>query len=214
MGGLYQYEIQERDQRDRKRRILSSILALRRSERNCHGVGSVLSGISLGVAAFILVPSLVIGLNFFSVAMYRGDATSLEDIFREGFDNFGRKLGGYLWMELFIYLWSLLFVIPGIIKAISYALTPYILADCKNVRATDALKLSMRMMEGHKWEYFVLGLSFIGWMLLTSLTCGLLYVFYVGPYMNNTFAGYYAERKAAALAEGTVTQAQLAGEAL
>lgn len=175
---------------------------------------SVLSGISLGVAAFILVPSLVIGLNFFSVAMYRGDATSLEDIFREGFDNFGRKLGGYLWMELFIYLWSLLFVIPGIIKAISYALTPYILADCKNVRATDALKLSMRMMEGHKWEYFVLGLSFIGWMLLTYLTCGLLYVFYVGPYMNNTFAGYYAERKAAALAEGTVTEAQLAGEAL
>ena len=175
---------------------------------------SVLSGISLGVAAFILVPSLVIGLNFFSVAMYRGEPSSLEDIFREGFDNFGRKLGGYLWMELFIYLWSLLFVIPGIIKAISYALTPYILADCKNVRATDALKLSMRMMEGHKWEYFVLGLSFIGWMLLTSLTCGLLYVFYVGPYMNNTFAGYYADRKAAALAEGTVTQAQLAGEAL
>lgn len=175
---------------------------------------SVLSGISLGVAAFILVPSLVIGLNFFSVAMYRGEPSSLEDIFREGFDNFGRKLGGYLWMELFIYLWSLLFVIPGIIKAISYALTPYILADCKNVRATDALKLSMRMMEGHKWEYFVLGLSFIGWTLLTSLTCGLLYVFYVGPYMNNTFAGYYAERKAAALAEGTVTQAQLAGEAL
>ena len=175
---------------------------------------SVLSGISLGVAAFILVPSLVIGLNFFSVAMYRGEPSSIEDIFREGFDNFGRKLGGYLWMKLFIYLWSLLFVIPGIIKAISYALTPYILADCKNVRATDALKLSMRMMEGHKWEYFVLGLSFIGWMLLTSLTCGLLYVFYVGPYMNNTFAGYYAERKAAALAEGTVTQAQLAGEAL
>ena len=175
---------------------------------------SVLSGISLGVAAFILVPSLVIGLNFFSVAMYRGEPSSIEDIFREGFDNFGRKLGGYLWMELFIDLWSLLFVIPGIIKAISYALTPYILADCKNVRATDALKLSMRMMEGHKWEYFVLGLSFIGWMLLTSLTCGLLYVFYVGPYMNNTFAGYYAERKAAALAEGTVTQAQLAGEAL
>ena len=175
---------------------------------------SVLSGISLGVAAFILVPSLEIGLNFFSVAMYRGEPSSIEDIFREGFDNFGRKLGGYLWMELFIYLWSLLFVIPGIIKAISYALTPYILADCKNVRATDALKLSMRMMEGHKWEYFVLGLSFIGWMLLTSLTCGLLYVFYVGPYMNNTFAGYYAERKAAALAEGTVTQAQLAGEAL
>ena len=177
-------------------------------------VSILLSGISLGVAAFILVPSLVIGLNFFSVAMYRGEPSSIEDIFREGFDNFGRKLGGYLWMELFIYLWSLLFVIPGIIKAISYALTPYILADCKNVRATDALKLSMRMMEGHKWEYFVLGLSFIGWMLLTSLTCGLLYVFYVGPYMNNTFAGYYAERKAAALAEGTVTQAQLAGEAL
>lgn len=177
-------------------------------------LSSVLSGISLGVAAFILVPSLVIGLNFFSVAMYRGEPSSIEDIFREGFDNFGRKLGGYLWMELFIYLWSLLFVIPGIIKAISYALTPYILADCKNVKATDALKLSMRMMEGHKWEYFVLGLSFIGWLLLTSLTCGLLYVFYVGPYMNNTFAGYYAERKAAALAEGTVTEAQLAGEAL
>lgn len=172
----------------------------------------VVSSITFGIGALILTPSLLIGLNVFSLALYNGGEASFDTVFSQGFDNFGRKLGGFLWMMLFSYLWSLLFVIPGIVKSFSYALTPYILGDCKNVRAQDALKLSMRMMKGHKGELFVLCLSFLGWLLLSGLTFGLLHIFYVGPYMNNTFAGYYAERKAAALAEGVVTEAELSGE--
>ena len=115
-----------------------------------------------------------------------------------------RKLGGMLWMELWTFLWSLLFVIPGIVKALSYSMTPYILADCPNVTATDALKLSMRITEGHKWELFVAGLSFIGWLLLSALTLYILAVVHVGPYMATTFAGYYIELRNEAFSKGVV----------
>ena len=132
--------------------------------------------------------------------------------FSEAFQNYPRKLGGSLWMGLFVFLWGLLLVIPGIIKAISYSMTQYILADCPNVKAKDALKLSMRMMQGHKWEAFVLGLSFIGWIILSLLTLGILSTFYVGPYMDSTFAAYYLEIRDEALRTGAVTREQLDGE--
>ena len=88
------------------------------------------------------------------------------------------------------------------------------LADCPNVKATDALKLSMRMMNGHKWEYFVMGLSFLGWILLSALTLGILSVFYVDPYMRSSFAEYYLELRDEALRTGAITQGQLDGTEL
>ena len=99
----------------------------------------------------------------------------------------------------------------GLIKTISYSMTQYILADCPEVRAKDALKLSMRMMNGHKWEFFVLLLSFLGWGILTVLTLGILGVFYVGPYQKSSFAAYYLEIKREALRTGAVTREQLDG---
>ena len=60
----------------------------------------------------------------------------------------------------------MLLVVPGIVKAYAYRLTPYILADCPRVSATGALEISMRMTQGHKWEIFVMELSFLGWNLL------------------------------------------------
>ncbi|MDD3920912.1 MAG: DUF975 family protein [Eubacteriales bacterium] len=89
-------------------------------------------------------------------------------------------------------------------------MTPYILADCPNVKAQDALKLSIRMMNGHKADLFVFTLSFLGWMLLSGLTGGILYIFYVGPYMNNAMAGYYAELKENAIMNGVVSVDELA----
>lgn len=163
-----------------------------------------------GVGALILAGPMVIGLNSFFLKRYRGMEASFDTMFTDGFTNFGRNLGGYLWMELFLMLWSLLFVIPGIIKAYSYAMTPFILADCPNVKAKDALKLSMRMMNGHKWEYFVFQLSFIGWNLLSALTCGLLAIFYAGPYQVGSFAGYYSELKLHSLEQGVIDPAELA----
>jgi len=101
-------------------------------------------------------------------------------------------------------------LVPAIIKGFSYFLTPYILADCPDVTAREALRLSRRMMDGHKKELFVMMLSFIGWMLLSVLTLGILYVAYVGPYMYTSCAGFYTEVRAKVLAEGTVAPEELA----
>ena len=131
-------------------------------------------------------------------------------MFGVGFRDYGRNLGGILWMELFTFLWSLLFIIPGIIKALAYFMTPYILAESKNVPATEALKLSMRMTNGYKGEIFVMGLSFIGWGILTALTGGLLALFYTGPYFGTSFAGLYEELKRNALEKGIITAEELA----
>ena len=169
-----------------------------------------------GLLTLLLGGPITVGLNYFFVKNVRGerDELSVTTPFTEAFRNFPRKLGGSLWMGLFVFLWSLLFLIPGFIKAISYAMTQYILADCPNVKAKDALKLSMRMMDGHKWEYFVLGLSFLGWNLLSALTLGILSVFYVDPYMRSSFAQYYLELRDEALRTGAITQGQLDGTEL
>ena len=166
-----------------------------------------------GLLYLLLSGPLDIGLNYFFVknVQRRRDGLTATTPFVQAFQNYPRKLGGSLWMSLFIFLWSLLFMIPGIIKAFSYSMTPYILADCPDVKAQDALKLSMRMMKGHKGEYFVLILSFIGWGILTVLTAGLVGVFYAGPYLQSTLAAYYLEVREQALRTGAVRAEQLAG---
>ena len=163
--------------------------------------------------ALLLFGPLTIGTNYFFIknAQDERDELSVTTPFSQAFQNYPRKLGGSLWMGLFVFLWSLLLVIPGIIKAFSYSMTPYILADCPKVKARDALKISMDMMEGHKWEAFVLLLSFIGWILLSLLTFGLAAVFYVTPYMRSTMAVYYQQVREDALRRGVVTPEELDG---
>ena len=138
-----------------------------------------------------------------------GISQALSATFDEGFL---RKMGGMLWMQLQVFLWSLLFLVPGIIKNYSYALTPYILNDCPNVPAMEACRLSEKIMRGHRMDYFVTELSFLGWALLSALTAGILHVLYVGPYMELTQAGIYEELKQIALDTGAVTQAELDGQ--
>ncbi len=166
-----------------------------------------------GIGSILVAPVLLVGYNFFCTHYYLMDSNpTIGDIFSKSFDNYGRKLGGTLWMSLWIYLWSLLFVIPGIIKGIAYSMTPYILANEPDVEATQALKLSMRMTDGHKWDIFVMGLSFLGWELLSALTCGILDIFYVGPYRNAAMAGLYLELRANAVENGIVTEAEFQGQ--
>ena len=200
-----------------------------------------------GLLTLLLAGPLAVGLNYFHVMNVLGRTEDLTVItpFRSAFTNYPRKLGGYLWMELFIFLWSLIAGVGGgicgalialgadsragivliligvlvliaacivpFMKAYSYAMTPYILADCPNVKAKDALKLSMRIMAGHRWELFVFQLSFIGWYLLSILTLGILNIFFTDPYMYNSLATYYLEVREAALRTGAVTMGQLEG---
>ena len=97
--------------------------------------------------------------------------------------------------DLFIWLWSLLFIVPGIIKAYQYRLVPYIMSENPNMNFKEAQAESARLMEGNKWKSFVLDLSFIGWDLLSLLTWGTLEIFFVGPYKASTDAALYESIK-------------------
>ena len=97
-------------------------------------------------------------------------------------------------IAIFTCLWSLLFIIPGIIKAISYYMAYFVLADNPELSAKEALDESKRITSGHIGDLFVLYLSFISWVLLGAITCGLALI-YVVPYMQTTMANYYLELK-------------------
>lgn len=169
---------------------------------------TILSAISC-VVTLILTPPLTVGYASYVTDIYRGNKGSIGDMFNKGFKNFWRNVGGILWMQLFTLLWTLLFIVPGIIKAIAYSMTPYILADSKNVSPKNALKASMKMTNGYKGDIFVMCLSFIGWGILTAMTCGILAIFYTGPYISTSFAGQYCELKQNALDKGIVTNEEL-----
>ncbi len=122
------------------------------------------------------------------------EVSNLFDIFKNQ-RLCGNSIVLYLMIYVFTYLWSLLFVIPGIIKALSYSMAPYILAENEYYMSPgDAIKESMRIMDGHKMELFTLYLSFIGWYLLSGLTCGILLI-YVEPYVQATLVNFYNEIK-------------------
>ena len=95
--------------------------------------------------------------------------------------------------DLFLVLWSLLFFIPGIVKSYSYRLVPYLLKDHPELSPTEVITRSRQMMNGHKWQAFVLDLSFLGWYLLGILTLGAVNVFWSNPYHDNTAAAFYLE---------------------
>lgn len=96
--------------------------------------------------------------------------------------------------SVFTFLWSLLFIIPGIIASLSYSMVYFIALDNLELSALDVIRKSKEMMRGHKGEYFVLGLSFIGWGILGIFTLGILYLWLI-PYMQVTMANFYNELK-------------------
>lgn len=121
----------------------------------------------------------------------------------EGYNDFGRIFGTHLLEGVYILLWSLLLIVPGIIKSFSYAMTAYILRDDKELSYNAAIEKSMAMMEGHKLEWFYLNLSFIGWILLTILTLGIGGL-WVQPYISASYAQFYEDVKAEYEAKNTV----------
>ena len=148
---------------------------------------------------------LTIGYMKYLLNIARGVETSLKDIW--SFKNiFWSAIALTLLVAIFTYLWMLLLIIPGIIAALSYSMAFYIKADDPSISAMDAIKKSKEMMMGHKMEYFILGLSFIGWILLGYITIGIAMIWVV-PYIYITMALYYDElRKLNGGADFTSTQ--------
>ena len=93
----------------------------------------------------------------------------------------------------------------------AYMMVPYIIAENSSLDKSRVFKISRKMMKGHKWEAFVLGLSFLGWNILGALTGGILNLFYVNPYMHATYAEFYSAVKAEALQKGIATAEELPG---
>lgn len=156
---------------------------------------AVLTAIGLFLAVVILLdiflfnPINVGCYTFFRKNVAEGGAKI--DTIKSGFGDYGHTFGTMFLTDLYVLLWSLLFIIPGLIKSYSYCMVPYILKDQPELSANEVITRSRQLMDGHKWNAFVLDLSFIGWLLLTILTLGLAGVFWTFPYMDNTHAALY-----------------------
>lgn len=153
------------------------------------------------VASFVVVPSLMIGLIMIYLNIAKGVPADIARMF-DGFQNVGPCIILYLLTGLFTFLWSLLFIIPGIIKGLSYSMGMYILAEHPEMSATEALDESKRMMNGHKLDLFILQLSFIGWALLVPFTFGILMIWLV-PYMAMSTTNFYNSIKPAVYVDNT-----------
>ena len=149
-------------------------------------------GSTAGVLSLVnLILGGVIQLGYASYLLKQHDREICEtkELFSK-FDYFGPGFLQLLLRNIFTALWSILLVIPGIIKSLGYSMTPFLMVENPNLTAKEAIKLSQEKMMGHKWELFCMSLSFIGWSILATLTGGIGYIF-LNPYMNAAYAAFY-----------------------
>ena len=159
------------------------------------GVGIVLIiciAIGFAIAAFLLNP-VKVGCNRFFVANL-AEPAELSNLSRGFEGNYKNVVKILFFRDLYLFLWFLIPVVGwaiSIYKFYEYWMIPYIVADDPDMEKDDVFALSREMMDGQKWNTFVLGLSFLGWHILSLFTIGLLEIFYVGPYVQSTYAALY-----------------------
>ena len=141
------------------------------------------------ILTLIIGGPFALGAAIFSLSISRGKEARLEQIF-QGFNRFSTSFVAYLLMVLYVLLWALLFIVPGIIAALSYSMTFYILADDPLINPQDALKKSKSMMDGYKLKLFYLCLRFFLLALLCILTLGIGFLWLI-PYVHITTAKFY-----------------------
>ena len=180
---------------------------------NLFNVGMItglLAGIATVVILIVLVAKVFVG-NLLKMGGYRffilnqtaqpGIGTLLDG-FRSG--HYVNIVLTMFLRDLFTALWSLLLVVPGIVKHYEYLMVPYIIAENPAMDYKEAFQISKQMMDGEKMEAFIMDLSFLGWYLLSAVTCGLLAIFYVNPYVQASFAEMYTFNRQKAYQEGYI----------
>ena len=180
---------------------------------NLFNVGMItglLAGIATVVILIVLVAKVFVG-NLLKMGGYRffilnqtaqpGIGTLLDG-FRSG--HYVNIVLTMFLRGLFTTLWSLLLVVPGIVKHYEYLMVPYIIAENPAMDYKEAFQISKQMMDGEKMEAFIMDLSFLGWYLLSAVTCGLLAIFYVNPYVQASFAEMYTFNKQKAYQDGYI----------
>ena len=173
-------------------------------------ITGLLAGIATVVILIVLVAKVFVG-NLLKMGGYRffilnqtaqpGIGTLLDG-FRSG--HYVNIVLTMFLRDLFTALWSLLLVVPGIVKHYEYLMVPYIIAENPAMDYKEAFQISKQMMDGEKMEAFIMDLSFLGWYLLSAVTCGLLAIFYVNPYVQASFAEMYTFNKQKAYQEGYI----------
>ena len=177
---------------------------------NAGMITGLLTGIATVVILIVLVAKVFVG-NLLKMGGYRffilnqtaqpGIGTLLDG-FRSG--HYVNIVLTMFLRDLFTALWSLLLVVPGIVKHYEYLMVPYIIAENPAMDYKEAFQISKQMMDGEKMEAFIMDLSFLGWYLLSAVTCGLLAIFYVNPYVQASFAEMYTFNKQKAYQQGYI----------
>jgi uncharacterized membrane protein len=157
------------------------------------GDNAVMSYSTSGIWELICLP-LSWGLTIYFLRVIRNESLDYGHLF-DGYKDFGRVFLAEFLVSIAVVIGFILLIIPGIIIALMFALTEFILKDDKEISAIDAMAKSIKMMNGHKTDLFVLTLSFIGWLILACLTLGLGFLLLI-PYYYTTVAHFYEDVKA------------------
>lgn len=159
-------------------------------------------GYSSSVITLLLIPFTIAASGYY-LNHIRGFNPEWKSLYKEGIDNYGSYLVTGVLVNAFTVLWSLLFVVPGIIKAIAYSQAKYVIHDNPRLKGKEAIEISKRMTNGFKGDLFSMYLSFIGWYILVGLTGGILSI-YATPYVETTAAMYYENLKRYSIENGIV----------
>ena len=151
----------------------------------------VLLVVALALVMILVSIPIAVGVRKYFVGRHRGTARLKDLFFAFSSGHYWNVVLVVLMHDLAVLLWSLLLIIPGWVKAYALRMVVYELADNPAISWREAFDISERVMQGQKWDSFVLDLSFILWWLLSGLTCGFLDVFFVVPYFGLTSAGLY-----------------------
>lgn len=155
----------------------------------------IFSLLSLLTAIVIGYP-LMVGYTMVWLNVVRNNThPEIKDLFGAFNRRYHRSaMGTLLLMNIYTFLWTLLLIVPGIIKSLEYAMTPFIIADEPELGCNEAIEKSMAMMRGHRWQLFKMYLGMIGWMILSVFTCYIAWLWIV-PYYQTAFAQFYRELK-------------------
>jgi len=158
------------------------------------GESFILSGVGTFLGIFVIIP-LSVGYANATRLMYETGNTSVSgNMWTFTVHNYFHKVLGMLFMSIKVVLWTCLLIVPGLIMNFAYAMTPYILEENPDISAWKASSKSREMMKGHKFDLFYLYLSFIGWGILSVLSCGIGFIWLV-PYMQMSVAAFYNDLK-------------------
>ena len=185
-GGSFLPEISYRIEGQDISSISDLLNELTTQEVSAFGLGSL-----MGLAQFILGGTIQLGYANYLLKQHNRANFEFQDLFSK-FEYFGQGFAQQFLRGLYVFLWSLLFVIPGIVKSYAYAMTPFIMAENPELTANEAIAASQQLMDGHKGELFTLDLTFIGWGILAALTMNIGNLA-LNPYKCAAYAAFYKD---------------------